>query len=55
MSDSDADEQVKGEQKEHLHRLEQNDIKTDKKAKRMKRLANRGIKQDESGSEVDES
>ena len=51
MSDSD-NEDAKEIDKEQLHRLEQNDIKTDKKAKRKKRLENQGIKDDESGSEA---
>ena len=51
MSDSD-NENAKEIDKEQLHRLEQNDIKTDKKAKRKKRLENQGIKDDESGSEA---
>ena len=51
MSDID-NEDAKEIDKEQLHRLEQNDIKTDKKAKRKKRLENQGIKDDESGSEA---
>jgi len=53
MSDSD-NEHVEGIDKEALHRLEANDIKVDKKAKRIKRLANQDIKLDESGSEVED-
>lgn len=51
MSDSDNDELAKGIDKEQLHKLEQNDVKTDKKAKRLKRLANRDLKPEEEGSD----
>ena len=51
MSDSDneKDEEI---DKEQLRKIEQNDIKTNKKDKRKKRLENRGIKEKDSDSEV---
>jgi len=53
MSDSDGEDI--GIDKEQLRKIEQNDVKGDKKAKRKKRLENDGKKLDESGSEVEES
>lgn len=53
MSDSDAED--KDVDKEQLRKIEENDIKTDKKAKRKKRLENKGIKDDSSGSEAEDS
>lgn len=55
MSDSDNDGELDRDQKDQLHKLEQNDVKTDKKAKRAKRLANMGIKEQDSGSEISDS
>ena len=49
---SDSENEAEGIDKEQLHKIEANDIKTDKKHKRNKRLENRGIKPDESGSEA---
>lgn len=54
MSDSDNEETEKID-KEQLRKIEANDIKVDKKAKRKKRLENMGIKIDESGSEAESS
>jgi len=54
MSDSDNDNE-QAIDKEQLHKIEQNDIKIDKKAKRLKRLANRDIKEAEEGSEAEAS
>lgn len=50
MSDSDNEDEI---DKEQLHKIEANDIKTDKKAKRLKRLANRDIYEKDSGSEAE--
>ena len=52
---SDSENETEGIDKEQLHKIEANDIKTDKKHKRNKRLENRGIKPDESGSEASQS
>jgi len=54
MSDSDNEDTGKID-KEQLRKIEANDIKVDKKAKRKKRLENMGIKVDESGSEAESS
>ncbi len=54
MSDSDDEEKMEID-KEQLHKIEQNDVKTDKKAKRNKRLENVGKKVLEEGSEAEES
>jgi hypothetical protein len=54
MSDSD-DEQTEKIDKEQLRKIEANDIKVDKKAKRNKRLENMGIKVVDSGSEAEDS
>lgn len=58
MSDSEDDAALKnGEKidKEQLRKMEENDRKIDKKGKRKKRLENMGIKEDQSGSEFEES
>ena len=53
MSDSDNEKDEAGEiDKEQLRRIEQNDIKTNKKDKRKKRLENQGIKVHDSDSAV---
>lgn len=53
MSDSDNEkDEAGGIDKEQLRRIEQNDIKTNKKDKRKKRLENKGIKVNDSDSEV---
>lgn len=54
MSDSDNEETEKID-KEQLRKIEANDIKVDKKAKRKKRLENMGIKVEDSGSEAEAS
>ena len=54
MSDSDNEETSKID-KEQLRKIETNDIKVDKKAKRKKRLENMGIKVEDSGSEAESS
>ena len=54
MSDSDNEETDKID-KEQLRKIEANDIKVDKKAKRKKRLENMGIKVEDSGSEAESS
>lgn len=54
MSDSDDEEKMDID-KEQLHKIEQNDIKTNKKGKRNKRLENEGKKLEEEGSEVEDS
>lgn len=54
MSDSDNEETEKID-KEQLRKLEANDIKVDKKAKRKKRLENMGVKVVDSGSEAESS
>ena len=54
MSDSDNEDTQKID-KEQLRKIEANDIKVDKKAKRKKRLENKGIKLQESGSEAEDS
>ncbi len=53
MSDSDGEDA--DIDKEQLRKIEQNDVKGDKKAKRKKRLENDGKTLDESGSEASES
>lgn len=53
MSDSDGEDN--DIDKEQLRKIEQNDVKGDKKAKRNKRLENDGKTLDESGSEAEES
>lgn len=53
MSDSDNEKDEAADiDKEQLRRIEQNDIKTNKKDKRKKRLENKGIKVNDSDSEV---
>ena len=53
MSDSDNEkDEAGGIDKEQLRRIEQNDIKTNKKDKRKKRLENKGIKVNDSDSDV---
>lgn len=52
---SDSDNEDKDIDKEQLRKIEQNDIKGDKKAKRKKRLENDGKTLDESGSEAEDS
>ena len=53
MSDSDGEDA--DIDKEQLRKIEQNDVKGDKKAKRKKRLENYVKTLDESGSEASES
>lgn len=54
MSDSDNEDALNID-KEQLRKIEANDIKVDKKAKRKKRLENMGITVEESGSEAESS
>ena len=57
MSDSEDEAALKdGEKidKEQLRKIEDNDKKVDKKEKRRKRLENKGIKEDQSGSEFND-
>ena len=53
MSDDEGEEENKID-KEQLRKLESNDTKVDKRAKRKKRLEARDLKEEESGSEIED-